>query len=141
MSAVGFGPDLQQMGRIQHVVTFARVAYSRLLSRTLANSLMSGCGPARGVPPAQAPHRPLPHQPSSSMQITPSIRAPSLQDVRILDNCMGLHCRATVATLQLAEPQGLPLALPVMSGVEPFTGLTFSASLAGVQHLGNLFIA
>ena len=48
-----------------------------------------------------------------------TIHTPSLQDARsILDNCVGLHCRATAALLQLAKSKGLPLGtLPSISGV------------------------
>ena len=67
-----------------------------------------------------------------------SIHVPTPEDARaVLDGSVELHCLAISAKLQRAKSQGLALgsAAPI-DGVEPVTGITFSADPAGITHLG-----
>ena len=160
MQAVGFGPGLQRWVRLLHSGTTASVAMNGwhtqsfpVSSGVFQGSPLSPLLYALACQPLAAHVRQraregafqqirLPSgQPAPAIQQhadDTSIHVPTPEDARaVLDGSVELHCLATSAKLQRAKSQGLALgsAAPI-DGVEPVTGITFSADPAGITHLG-----
>lgn len=157
-AVVGFGQGMQRWVHILHAGTSARVAFNGWhtdafpvssgvfqgsplspLLFVLATQPMAAHArrTAAAFQPRQLPSGhliPVMHQHADDT----TVHASSPEEAnQLLNSSVDLHCQATGSKLQRSKSQGLGLgAASHLTGVEPVTGVTFTAAGESIRHLG-----